>query len=200
MRVYDSSYLPVAAVALAAVVTLTAQPQGTPVPAKAVTQSGGHISISNASLEFSGLRHTGGVSTLTLSGVTNGDSVTIGSKTYVAGTDFVVGGNDTVTATNLAAAINTRILEAQAPWSFHYQNLTIDSSVSGTGAVAFVADIEHSINGVDWSVLTTINISGTGSAVGSFAAVKPKTFLRVKPTTLTGTGAVAKVWVTGVPA
>ena len=199
MKIYDSSNFPVVAVAVGATVLLTAVSPGTAVPDKALSQTGSHMTFSNSVLEFSGDRLKGSTSTVTLSGVTGTDSLTIGSKTYVGGTDFAIGGNDAATAVNLAAAINTRILEAQPTWLFNYENLNIDAKVVGTGAVAATVDIEHSLNGVDWSVLVALNPSGTTSAVVSSAQSKPKPFLRVKPNTLTGTGAVLTVSISPAP-
>jgi hypothetical protein len=199
MKVYDSLVFPVLAVALGNTVLLSTQGVGTPAPDKPVSQTGAHITISNPMLETSGKRYTGGQSTLTLVGVVGTDSLTIGPKTYVAGTDFVVGGSDAITATNLAAAINVAQLIAQPAWVFNHENLTIEAKVSGSGAVASGIDIEHSQNGVDFSNLTTFALSGTGSAIGTFAAVRPKPFIRVKPNTLTGTSARAEVWVNGAP-
>lgn len=47
-----------------------------------------------------------GFATLNLDGVANGDLITIGTQTFTAGVDFVVGPDDAVTASNLATAIN----------------------------------------------------------------------------------------------
>lgn len=69
--------------------------------------------------------------TLTLNTVVSTNVVTIHdgvkTKTYTAGTDYVVGGSDTVTATNLAAAINAA-----------HTATTQDATATSAGAVVTV--------------------------------------------------------------
>jgi hypothetical protein len=199
MQIYDSGNPPVKAVAVGPTVVLTAIAQGTPTPDKAVSGTATRFSVSNPVLENGGLRLSGMTSMVTLNAVVGTNSLTIGSKTYVGGTDFAIGGNDTATAVLLAAAINLPVLEAQPSWVFNHENIQLDAKVVGTGAVSASVDVEHSHNGQDWSLLATLAPSGTTSAVATSAQQRPKPFLRAKPTALTGTSARVVVGVTGLP-
>lgn len=199
MKVYDSANPPVQATASGASVVLSAVPQGTSMFDKAVTASA-HMAISNPALQFSGRNWYKNLSTVALAGVVALDSLTIGNKTYVAGTDFAVGGNDTATAVNLAVAVNLGVLEAQPMWSVNFLDLIVDSKVTGVGAVSASFDVETSSNGVDWVTNSTQAPSGSTSAVAAQAMTKVRPFLRVKPTALTGTNARLQVWVVPAPA
>lgn len=179
MKIFDSSNLPVQALALGSTLVLTAIAQGTPQPAVAVSASNGHMVVSNPLLEWGGRNFSldsyptkGGVSQVALSGVVNTDSLTIGGKTYVAGTDFTVGGSDTATCTNLAAAINTPQTGAQAPWVWNCPTLNFQGVVSGTGAVASNVDIEHSADGQTWTSLTGSNLFTLSGTTKASAVVK----------------------------
>lgn len=57
------------------------------------------------------LRELVDVPTVTVSNVAADDYLSIGNQTFTAGVDFVVGANDTITAANLAAAINAAAIE-----------------------------------------------------------------------------------------
>lgn len=63
-------------------------------------------------------------------------------------------------------------------------------AVAGTGAVTANVNIEGSVNGVDWKVLNTFNLTGTTRASNTFSSTDPYPFLRGNVTAITGTGAV----------
>ena len=67
-------------------------------------------------------------------------------------------------------------------------------SVAGTGAVAANVDIEVSNDGVTYSVLQTVTLSGTTSAQ-SVAYMKsfPFRYVRAEVTSISGTGAAVTV-------
>lgn len=205
MQLYDSANYAVQALAVGATVVLTAVPQGgAPVADKAVSGTATRFSISNPTLSSRGLDLNKLTSTVTLNAVVSTNALTIGGKTYTAGTDFAVGGNDTATAVNLAAAINAPVMEAQGPWVFNHENGNIEIRGSATaGNVTTTGDIEDSIDGVNWSNITTSptwNPAAAASTVTKIAVSKLRPFIRVKPLTLSGTGARVQVFYAGAPA
>lgn len=52
--------------------------------------------------------------TLTLSGVVAGDTLNFGNTSFIAGVDFVIGATDTITAQNLATAVETAFTDSTA--------------------------------------------------------------------------------------
>lgn len=203
MKVYDSANLPVQALAVGATVVLTAVAQGTPVPDKTISGTATRFAISNPTLQWQGRDPNKYTSTITLNAVVNGNALTIGGKVYTAGTEFTVGGNDAATAVNLAAAINLPIMEAQAPWIFNDESANIQFlAAASSGNVTCTADVEESLDGVNWSVAGTspmINASAAPSVQTTVAVTKRKPMLRVRPLTLSGTGARLQVWIKGAP-
>lgn len=66
---------------------------------------------------------------------------------------------------------------------------TFQATVTGTGAVTAVVALDVSNNGINWLLLSTITLSGTGSASDGVALEAPWLYIRARVTGITGTGA-----------
>lgn len=94
----------------------------------------------------------------------SGDTVSFNGKTFTAGTDFTIGGSASVTATNIAAAINA--LASTSTWTvgngYQFRDL-FNACVSGA-----VVTVYTRIGSADWNAITIATSSGGRATVSGF--------------------------------
>ena len=95
----------------------------------------------------------------------SGDTVSFNGKTFTAGTDFTIGGSASVTATNIAAAINA--LASTSTWTvgngYQFRDL-FNACVSGS-----VVTVYPRIGSADWNAVTITTSSGGRATVAGFS-------------------------------
>lgn len=95
----------------------------------------------------------------------SGDTVSFNGKTFTAGTDFTIGGSASVTATNIAAAINA--LASTSTWTvgngYQFRDL-FNACVSGS-----VVTVYTRIGSANWNAVTITTSSGGRATVAGFS-------------------------------
>ncbi len=95
----------------------------------------------------------------------SGDTVSFNGKTFTAGTDFTIGGSASVTATNIAAAINA--LASTSTWTvgngYQFRDL-FNACVSGA-----VVTVYTRIGSADWNAVAITTSSGGRATTSGFS-------------------------------
>jgi hypothetical protein len=139
---------------------------------------------------------------VTLAGVVAGDTVIINGVTYTAvasgatGPQFNVGGNDSITASNLVTAFNANQVGNLTSGLFlpgALAKVTLSATIAGSGALSATVTPQISQDGkTGWMThpgQAAFSLSGTGADQKSGGQIDAYPFMRFVISALTGTGA-----------
>lgn len=98
------------------------------------------------------------------------------------------------TKVNIKLCENVSSIGAQAPinlFGYEIEDMTIQVTLTGTGAVTATVQVEVSNDGIGWlyDSVSTLNLSGTNVASLAFASIYQWQMVRVNLISITGTNA-----------
>lgn len=79
-------------------------------------------------------------------------------------------------------------------------NNAVQVVLTGTGTVSVTAAVQVSITGTEWIAASSLSLSGTNTATNGATLLSGWRYMRVNLSSITGTGATATVFVSGLGA
>lgn len=79
-------------------------------------------------------------------------------------------------------------------------NNAVQVVLVGSGSISVTAAVQVSIDGANWIQATSLTVSGTATATNGATLLSGWRYMRVNLTSITGTGATATVFVSGLGA